>query len=159
MYTPLRPFIRQLSASAVALLFTACAHNGDSQGPPHETNYQRGPEVRRICGVRSIRGFQRTEDRSLVVTVAPKRRYLVETIGFCQDLDFAFTIGLETFSGCLSWGDRIVIPPLFDPHHRRHQPLPSCRIHRIYEWVPQPTPEPSLTPVTAKPPAASPSPK
>lgn len=145
MFTPLRQIIRQLFPGTAAVLLAACAYTGDTQAPQPEANFQRGPEVRRICAVRSISGFQRISNQSLLVTASPKRRYLVETTGFCPELDFAFTIGLETFSGCLTWGDRIVVPPLFDPHRRRHQPLPSCRVHRIYEWVPKPTPEPSPT--------------
>lgn len=143
MHTSLPQILRLLFASALAMLLTGCAHSGDPLVPPPETDYQRGPEVRRICAVRSISGFQRADDRSLLVTLSPKRRYLIETIGFCPDLDFAFTIGLETFSGCLSRGDRIVIPPVFDPHRRRHLPQPSCRVHRIYEWVQEATPTPA----------------
>ncbi len=139
-----RPACDLLALVSIAVI-SACASSGETRSPGADTAWHKGASVNRICAVSSIRGFQSHADQSLIVSVSSSRRYLIETIGICSDLDFSLRIGLETFTGCLSRGDRILVAPLFEPHRRRHMPLPSCRVNRIYEWLPEVGPQPEST--------------
>lgn len=95
---------------------------------------RRGAEIDRVCFASSIDGFGETTRRAVVIREG-RDRYLIETFGGCFDLDWAQSLGIDTFSSCLTKGDRIFASDSafgFDKQDLRQ----SCRVKAIYEWDP-----------------------
>ena len=94
---------------------------------------RRGEEVKKVCFASQIDSFGETTDRAVVIREG-RDYYLVETFGGCFDLDFAQSLAIDSFSSCLSKGDRIFA---FDNVFGRkdHSGFrQSCRVKTIYEW-------------------------
>lgn len=95
---------------------------------------RRGEQVDRVCFTRSIDSFGETTRRAVVIREGSDR-YLVETFGGCFDLDWAQSLAVDSFSSCLSKGDRIIASDSafgFDKQDLQR----SCRVKAIYEWDP-----------------------
>lgn len=124
------------SVSSVVLLWS-CASAGDPAEDgvaAYADDPRLGAEVDRICFGRQINGFGETTDRTIIVRAGANEHYLIETIGFCRDLDWAQSIALDRFSSCLTRGDSIIpFDSAFGPD-RRDLPAQSCRINAIYDW-------------------------
>ena len=67
---------------------------------------RRGEEIDRVCFTRSIDSFGETTRRAVVIREG-RDHYLVETFGGCFDLDWAQSLAIDSFSSCLTKGDRI----------------------------------------------------
>lgn len=95
---------------------------------------RRGEQVDRVCFASNIDSFGETTKRAVVVREG-RDRYLIETFGGCFDLDWAQSLAIDSFSNCLSKGDRIFTSDSafgFDKQDLRQ----SCRIKAIYAWDP-----------------------
>ena len=59
---------------------------------------------------------------------------MIETFPGCFDLDFAQGLAIDSFSSCLSKGDRIIAfdTPFGNVGHSGIKQ--SCRVKAIYEW-------------------------
>lgn len=93
---------------------------------------RRGEEIDRVCFTRSIDSFGETTRRAVVIREG-RDHYLVETFGGCFDLDWAQSLAIDSFSSCLTKGDRIFASDSafgFDKSDTRQ----SCRVKAIYEW-------------------------
>ncbi len=96
---------------------------------------RRGAEVDRVCFTSNIDSFGETTKRAVVIREG-RDRYLVETFGGCFDLDWAQSLAIDSFSNCLSKGDKIIASDSafgFDKNDISRQ---SCRVKAIYEWDP-----------------------
>lgn len=94
---------------------------------------RRGDEVDRVCFTRNIDGFGETTRRAVVIREG-RDNYLVETYPGCFDLDWAQSIGFDSFSGCLSKGDRLFAFDNAFGGNRTDRMPQNCRIKTIYEW-------------------------
>lgn len=100
---------------------------------------RRGEEVDRVCFTSNIDSFGETTRRAVVIREG-RDRYLIETFGGCFDLDWAQSLGVDSFSSCLTKGDRIFASDSafgFDKQDLRQ----SCRVKAIYAWDPDATEE------------------
>ncbi len=96
---------------------------------------RRGEEVKKVCFTNTIDGFGETTKRAVVIREG-RDRYLVETFPGCFDLDWAQSLAINSFTSCLSKGDKIFASDSafgFDKRDIGHQ---SCRVKAIYEWDP-----------------------
>ncbi|MEM9054861.1 MAG: DUF6491 family protein [Pseudomonadota bacterium] len=94
---------------------------------------RRGEEVKRLCFASSIDSFGETTKRAVVVREGLDH-YLIETFGGCYDLDWAQSLAVKSFSGCLTRGDEILaFDSAFGPD-RNDIRRPSCKVRAIYEW-------------------------
>jgi hypothetical protein len=130
-------FSAALIAIPCALIVFACASPGEEREAgvaAYADDPRLGEAVDRVCFGRQINGFGETTDRTIIVRYAVNEHYLIETVGFCPDLDWAQSIALDQFSSCLTRGDSIIpYGSAFGP--RRSGPPPrSCLIKAIYEW-------------------------
>lgn len=94
---------------------------------------RRGPEVDRVCFTNQIDGFGETTKRAVVISEGLDR-YLVETYPGCFDLDWAQSLAVDSFSSCLTRGDKIYAFENFTGPDRNDRFNQSCRVKAIYEW-------------------------
>ncbi|MEM6554754.1 MAG: DUF6491 family protein [Pseudomonadota bacterium] len=94
---------------------------------------RRGEEVKKICFASQIDGFGETTDRAVVVREG-RDHYLIETFPGCFDLDFAQSLAIDSFSSCLSKGDRIIAFDSVFAHSSHSRINRSCLVKTIYEW-------------------------
>ena len=132
-----------IAPALAALILGACATSQTEQDT--EINVAEDPrvgeEVDRLCFTRGISGFGKTTDRTVVLRRG-SQRYLVTTRNRCRDLDDALSLGIDSFSGCLSRGDQIIgIDSVFG-HNFNHAPSFPCFVDKIYEWDPDATDAP-----------------
>ncbi|MEL7113241.1 MAG: DUF6491 family protein [Pseudomonadota bacterium] len=94
---------------------------------------RRGEQVDKVCFARQIDSFGLTTKRAVVIREGGDR-YLVETFAGCFDLDWAQSLAIDSFTSCLSKGDRIFAfdTPFGPDRHDRFQQ--SCRVKAIYKW-------------------------
>ena len=94
---------------------------------------RRGEQVRNLCFASQIDSFGQTTKRAVVVREG-RDHFLIETFPGCFDLDFAQGLGIDSFGGCLSKGDRILAfdSPFGNSGHGGVQQ--SCLVKAIYEW-------------------------
>ncbi|GAB5455021.1 MAG: hypothetical protein Hens2KO_12500 [Henriciella sp.] len=94
---------------------------------------RRGEQVRNLCFASQIDSFGQTTKRAVVVREG-RDHFLIETFPGCFDLDFAQGLAIDSFSSCLSKGDRILAfdTPFGNSGHSGIQQ--SCRVKAIYEW-------------------------
>jgi len=130
-----------LTASLVAACTTTAADDSPSARDDALAAFQAddrlGEEVTRVCFVGQIDGFTQTTDYSVVVEEGANDHFLLLTRNRCSDLDFAQSIKLDTFSSCLTRGDRI-FP--FDSAFGRNisgRPTLGCQVDRMFEWDPK----------------------
>lgn len=124
-------------AIACANILGACASPGDArQGgvAAYADDPRLGEQVDRICFGRQINGFGETTDRTIIVRYGVNEHYLVETAGYCRDLNWAQSIALDQFSTCLTRGDSIIPSSSAFGRNRSGPPPQSCMIRAIYEW-------------------------
>lgn len=88
---------------------------------------QRGNVVNSVSNFR-INGWQAVNDRNLIVTAGLHDHYLVTLSIPCQDLTYAFNIGIDSRTTALSRGDYIVVNSL-------HRQLERCPILEITQLV------------------------
>lgn len=94
---------------------------------------RRGEQVKNLCFASQIDSFGQTTKRAVVVREG-RDHYLIETFPGCFDLDFAQGLAIDSFSNCLSKGDRIFAfdSPFGNRRHAGGQQ--SCLVKAIYEW-------------------------
>ncbi len=95
---------------------------------------RRGELVDRVCFASNIDSFGETTKRAVVIREG-RDRYLIETFGGCFDLDWAQSLAIDSFTSCLSKGDRIFASDSafgLDKQDLRQ----SCRVKAIYAWDP-----------------------
>lgn len=94
---------------------------------------RRGEQVRNLCFASQIDSFGQTTKRAVVVREG-RDHFLIETFPGCFDLDYAQGLAIDSFSSCLSKGDRILAfdTPFGNSGHSGIQQ--SCRVKAIYEW-------------------------
>jgi len=94
---------------------------------------RRGEEVRKVCFANNIDGFRETTKRAVVVREG-RDEFLIETFAGCQELDWANSIAIDSFSSCLTKGDRIfAFESAFGTNHTSTRSL-GCRVKTIYAW-------------------------
>ena len=95
---------------------------------------RRGELVDKVCFTRQIDSFGETTKRAVVIREG-RDYYLVETFPGCFDLDWAQSLAFDSFSSCLSKGDRLVAFDNAFGHNDRGVGQPqTCRVKAIYEW-------------------------
>lgn len=94
---------------------------------------RRGEEVKKVCFTSQIDSFGETTRRAVVIREG-RDRFLVETFPGCFDLDWAQSLAIDSFSSCLSKGDRIFAFDNVFGHQPRIGHQQSCRVKAIYEW-------------------------
>ena len=94
---------------------------------------RRGEQVKNLCFASQIDSFGQTTKRAVVVREG-RDHYLIETFPGCFDLDFAQGLAIDSFSSCLSKGDRILAfdTPFGNTGHNGVNQ--SCLVKAIYEW-------------------------
>lgn len=94
---------------------------------------RRGEQVRNLCFASQIDSFGQTTKRAVVVREG-RDHFLIETFPGCFDLDYAQGLAIDSFSSCLSKGDRILAfdTPFGNSGHNGIQQ--SCRVKAIYKW-------------------------
>mmetsp|Transcript_33092 Transcript_33092/g.42646 ORF Transcript_33092/g.42646 Transcript_33092/m.42646 type:complete len:166 (-) Transcript_33092:325-822(-) len=94
---------------------------------------RRGEQVKNLCFASQIDSFGQTTKRAVVVREG-RDHFLIETFPGCFDLDYAQGLAIDSFSSCLSKGDRIIAfdSPFGNVGHRGAKQ--SCLIKAIYEW-------------------------
>ena len=129
-------------ACAAGLLAAGCA-TPSSETASAMPDPRQGEEVRNICFQSQIRGWQRLDNRSVIVEVGVRDEYKLELVGTCQPDDAFINIGLISRGGgsCLNPGDRLITDARYGDG--------SCSISRIYKW----NKDAGKTPATDTPPA------
>lgn len=94
---------------------------------------RRGEEVDRLCFANRIDGFTNTTDRAVVVSEGT-REYLITTTNRCDNLDDAMSLAVDSFSSCLTRGDKIVGNQSVFGGNFGGPPSASCFVDKIYEW-------------------------
>lgn len=95
---------------------------------------RRGAVVDKVCFTRQIDSFGETTKRAVVIREG-RDFYLVETFPGCFDLDWAQSLAFDSFSSCLSKGDRLVaFDNAFAQTDRSIGQPQTCRVKAIYEW-------------------------
>lgn len=94
---------------------------------------RRGEEVSKLCFASRIDSFGETTKRAVVVREG-RDHYLIETFPGCFDLDWAQALKIDSFSSCLSKGDRIIAFDNAFGHRDTAGHQQSCRVKSIYEW-------------------------
>ena len=98
-----------------------------------EDDPRRGAEVDKACFSRSISGFSNTTDRAVVISRGTKD-YLVTTRTRCTDLDDALSLAVDSFSSCLTRGDRLIGKDSVFGYNSTGAPSFPCHVDKIYEW-------------------------
>lgn len=96
---------------------------------------RRGKAVKKVCFTNSIDGFGETTKRAVIIREG-RDRYLVETFPGCFDLDWAQSLAINSFSSCLTKGDKIFASDSAFGFDKRDIGSQSCRVKAIYEWDP-----------------------
>ncbi len=134
----------RIAAAVLFLSLSACATASSPEATAEReharadevfaNDIRRGEQVDRVCFASNIDSFGETTRRAVVVREG-RDRYLIETFGGCFDLDWAQSLAIDSFSTCLSKGDRIFASDSafgFDRQDLRQ----SCRVKAIYAWDP-----------------------
>lgn len=123
-----------LTISLVAFL-SACSSTEEKKEIVSVENDPRiGEEVKSVCSIRSIRGWQHVDnDRdALIVNMPRDKSYKLSLMGFC-DAEWAMTkiaVVSKTGSQCMHRGDKV----LTDSDVMSSG---ACTIHKIQEWLPE----------------------
>ena len=126
---------------ASTLVLIGCATtDGDSETVRGAAQFaddpRLGEQVDRICFASSIDSFGETT-RDTIVLREGKDYYLVEVFGGCQTMDHAQSVGFDTFSGCLTKGDHLIVSESISPSHRTSAfDIDKCLVNAMYEWDP-----------------------
>ena len=98
-----------------------------------EDDPRRGDEVKKICFVSNIDGFSNASDRAVVISEG-RKDYLVTTSHRCSDLDHALSVGIKSFSSCLSRGDKLIGRDSLTGHNTVGAAPIACHVSKIYKW-------------------------
>jgi hypothetical protein len=98
-----------------------------------EDDPRRGAEVDKVCFSRTIDGFTNTTNRAVVISEGTKE-YLVTTRSRCTDLDDAMSLAVDSFSSCLTRGDRLIGKDSVFGYNTAGTPSFPCHVDKIYEW-------------------------
>jgi hypothetical protein len=114
-------------AFAASVLAAGCA-TPTADTAPATPDPRQGEEVRNICFQSQIRGWQRLDNRSVIVEVGVRDEYRLELVGTCQPDDAFLNIGLVSRGGgsCLTPGDRLITDARYVDGF--------CSISKIYKW-------------------------
>jgi len=129
-----------ISAIALTGLVACTSTDTDDRDPVGIAAYMDDPrlgeKVDKICFARNIDGFNALDSRTLILSDSPKKKYIVETYGPCNDIDYAWEIALDSFSSCLRDNDKLIITRGSGVQGR--DPLTrTCHIKSIYKWNPK----------------------
>lgn len=119
----------------VALAISGCGSTGEKKEVVSIENDPRiGQEVKSVCSIRSIRGWQHVDnDRDALIVKMPRdKSYKLSLMGFC-DAEWAMTkiaVVSKTGSQCMHRGDKV----LTDSDVMASG---ACTIHKIQEWYPE----------------------
>ena len=117
----------------VETVFAADAEQGTQ--PPSQT--------RRCLVARSIDGWNRIDDRTLILTVSPRHRYKVTFVNPCRQANWAWAARVQGFGMCIRPGDTLIFN--VGAFRSRHDGFEqSCFIHSIEE-LPPPAEKPAAT--------------
>ena len=136
----MRPLQSALIAATLAGLLAACATPGEKDASMSENwmeDPRLGEEVNRICFASNIDSFSRATDRTVILERGVNDYFLVETFGTCLDLDRAQSIGIDSFSSCLTRGDALYASDsAFTLQSRGEIPPQRCIVKSIHAWNP-----------------------
>lgn len=124
-----------VATMALALSLGACA---SSEAEPERTinlaeDKRVGEQLDRLCFTSGINGFSWTSSTSVILSRGTKD-FLVTTRSRCRDLRDAQSLAVDSFSGCLSRGDRLIgFDSAFGRNASDIPPFP-CFVDEIYEW-------------------------
>lgn len=124
-----------LAPILIALVVGACA---SSETEPDRTinlaeDKRVGEQLDRLCFTSGINGFSWTSSTSVVLSRGTKD-FLVTTRSRCRDLRDAQSLAVDSFSGCLSRGDRLIGFDSAFGRNSSHIPPFPCFVDEIYEW-------------------------
>ena len=136
----IRKFSILLAGAAVGLTAAACetAATDEPDGVASFADDPRlGERADRICFTSQIDGFGQATDRTIVVEAGVNEHYLIETFGYCPNLDWAQSIRFDAFSSCLTRGDSLMpYETLFASDYSGLAAPRACLISSIHEWNP-----------------------
>lgn len=116
------------------MLLTACANRSVdlAQMNTDLRQYIKANNIANVDRVTSFRfnGWNSISDEFLLLNSSPKRKYLIELLGYCSDIRWAHTIILDRSmdTSLHAKFDSIGIPG---------QPALNCRIEKIYPITPE----------------------
>lgn len=128
-----------------AMLFTlaACASGTSAEyeaeraernaAEKFEGDPRRGEEVNKLCFASRIDGFTNSTNRAVVLREG-NQEYLVTTRTRCPDLDDAMSLAVDSFSSCLSRGDKLIGAESVFGGNFGGPPSISCVVDKIYLW-------------------------
>lgn len=119
----------------MAFLVAACASSETEPDQPINLAEDKrvGEQVDRLCFTSGINGFSWTSSTSVVLSRGTKD-YLVTTRSRCRDLRDAQSLSVDSFSGCLRRGDRLIGFDSAFGRNSSHIPPFPCFVDEIYEW-------------------------
>lgn len=124
-----------LAPVMIALCVGACA-SSDTE-PDRTINLAEdkrvGEQLDRLCFTSGINGFSWTSSTSVILSRGTKD-FLVTTRSRCRDLRDAQSLAVDSFSGCLSRGDRLIGFDSAFGRNSSHIPPFPCFVDEIYEW-------------------------
>lgn len=131
-----------LTASALALVLSACATSGTDADPntsrgiaAFEGDARLGEKVDRICFTQSIDSFYDSEHDTVVLRRGVRDDYIVEVSGYCRSLDNAQSVGLDTRSGsCLTRGDSLIVSESLFARNATDLDIDRCMVRAINKW-------------------------
>lgn len=136
------PLIALTALSALALLGACQALTPEQQAlravAGTDQDPRRGEEVKEICFTSSINGFGDTTRNTVVVNKNADDHYLIEVYPGCLDLEYTSGLALDSFSGCLTRGDKIYSASVLSGANGQGARL-GCSIKAIYRWNPDAT--------------------
>ena len=120
-----------------SLALAACQSIPGNPSPSGMAAYADDPRlgepVDRICFASSIDGFSNNE-RNTVVLREGRDEYMVEVFGACPDLEYAYSIGIDAVTGCVTRSDAIIVGHV--PGGTGIGPQ-RCLIKDIRKWDPK----------------------
>ncbi len=118
---------------ALTALFTlmGCSNKADYVRPNYEAFIAENQlkSVSRIQHFRMVR-WESLDDRYFILNASKNRDYLIQLMGFCQDLSYALTLKLNQSMG-------MSLQSKFDSITHDRYPGRSCGIRNIYELTPE----------------------
>lgn len=126
------------AAFTASLLLSACAStaagNDKDRGiDGFKGDARLGEEVNKICFNRNIDGFSMARKKTVVLSKGASKDYIVEVRGFCRNLSYAQSIGIDATQTCVSRGDYLIVSDTLFGNENGHRSN-RCYIDRMYEW-------------------------
>ncbi len=130
------PMHRYIFAALPVLLMSCTTPSATEMAASAEAEKpdpRRGEELKRICFSGTISGFQNATKSSVVVSKGSKD-YLITTRQSCYDLEYANSLALRSYSGCLTRGDKLIGFDSPFGNNNSGPPSIACYIDKMYEW-------------------------